>query len=117
MVKTVIIALRSLLEECAALARKDAISEFVKIFVPPDLSVEDAASFTKDLTEGEEAEGAWRNLKAEVIAITEGASTTIEGDDVEGSAEVKFFFIHPLLPDCDREVVFKCTDGTWHADG
>lgn len=88
---------------------------FVRNFVPLDLSPDDAAAYLQDLTTAPEAEGQWRNLIAEIAAIRSGLGVDrIEGDQVNRAT---FFFAHPLLEKCDREVSFVCSGGEWRADG
>ena len=38
----------------------------------------------------------------------------IEGDQVTNCT---FYFAHPLLERCDREVAFVCAEGEWRAEG
>ncbi|KAJ1450802.1 hypothetical protein M885DRAFT_531346 [Pelagophyceae sp. CCMP2097] len=112
-VKTTSASLQTKLDELAALAAADDKVGFVKAFVPLDLSKADAGGFLDDLTNGPEAAGQWANLAAEIIAIAEGRKVArIEGDQ---SSEACFFFEHPLLPKCDREVVFDFKAGEWRA--
>jgi hypothetical protein len=88
---------------------------FVQNFVPLDLSAADAQAYLQDLTTAPEAEGQWRNLIAEIAAIRSGKGVDrIEGDQV---TRARFFFSHPLLEKCDREVSFVCVRGEWRADG
>ena len=48
-------------------------------------------------------------------AIADGATVEkIEGDQ---TTEAVFFFPHPTLERCDREVVFVCVEGEWRAEG
>eukprot|EP00615_Pteridomonas_danica_P002135 CAMPEP_0114359858 /NCGR_PEP_ID=MMETSP0101-20121206/23340_1 /TAXON_ID=38822 ORGANISM="Pteridomonas danica, Strain PT" /NCGR_SAMPLE_ID=MMETSP0101 /ASSEMBLY_ACC=CAM_ASM_000211 /LENGTH=112 /DNA_ID=CAMNT_0001503627 /DNA_START=262 /DNA_END=600 /DNA_ORIENTATION=+ len=91
-------------------------ASFVKAFVPLDLTEEDALGYLSDLTDGAEAEGQWTNLIAEIKAIALGIGVTkIEGDQV---SQAIFFFQHPLLHNCDREVSFICgVGGEWRAEG
>jgi hypothetical protein len=99
------------------IARNDR-KAFVMGFVPLDLSQADAEGYLQDLTTAPEAEGQWSNLAAEIVAITAGRGVTnIEGDQV---TKAIFYFHHPLLPGCDREVVFVCQNpqqGEWRAEG
>lgn len=88
---------------------------FVRLFVPLDLSEEDTAAYLQDLTTAPEAEGQWTNLIAEIAAIRSGKGVDrIEGDQVKRAA---FYFKHPLLEKCDREVSFVCVGGEWRAEG
>ena len=88
---------------------------FVRNFVPLDLPPEDAVGYLQDLTTAPEAEGQWRNLIAEIAAIRSGLGVDrIEGDQVNRAT---FYFAHPLLEKCDREVSFVCVGGEWRADG
>jgi hypothetical protein len=88
---------------------------FVEQFVPLDLSREDAIGYLQDLTIHPEAEGQWTNLISEIAAIRCGKGVhKIEGDQIHRAV---FFFSHPLLETCDREVAFTCTKGEWRAEG
>lgn len=88
---------------------------FVSQFVPLDLSEQDASAYLADLTTHPEAEGQWTNLASEIAAIAAGKGVTkIEGDQKSSAI---FFFEHPLLAGCDREVSFVCTAGEWRAEG
>lgn len=88
---------------------------FVKEFVPLDLSEADSGAYLQDLTTHPEADGQWNNLVAEIAAMRAGAGVDrIEGDQVNNAT---FYFVHPLLQYCDREVVFNCVDGEWRAHG
>ena len=89
---------------------------FVEQFVPLDLSLADAHAYLQDLSTAPEAEGQWQNLVAEIAAIRSGYGVDrIEGDQVTRAC---FFFRHPLLEKCDREVTFVCHgNGEWRAEG
>eukprot|EP00546_Thalassionema_frauenfeldii_P010893 CAMPEP_0178926398 /NCGR_PEP_ID=MMETSP0786-20121207/18511_1 /TAXON_ID=186022 /ORGANISM="Thalassionema frauenfeldii, Strain CCMP 1798" /LENGTH=164 /DNA_ID=CAMNT_0020601517 /DNA_START=23 /DNA_END=517 /DNA_ORIENTATION=+ len=90
-------------------------ASFVEEFVPLDLSPGDKAGYLADLTTAPEAEGQWNNLIAEIAAIRSGKGVDrIEGDQVTRAV---FFFEHPLLEKCDREVSFVCVGGEWRAEG
>jgi hypothetical protein len=88
--------------------------EFVNQFVPLDLSEADKIAYLQDLTTAE-ADGQWRNLVAEIAAIRSGKGV----DRIEGNQQTRavFYFRHPLLEQCDREVAFVCVRGEWRADG
>jgi hypothetical protein len=88
---------------------------FVEQFVPLDLSREDMIAYLQDLTIHPEAEGQWTNVISEIAAIRCGKGVNkIEGDQINRAV---FFFSHPLLETCDREVAFICTRGEWRAEG
>jgi hypothetical protein len=88
---------------------------FVAQFVPLDLSPQDVAGYLRDLTTAPEAEGQWRNLAAEIAAISAGSGVKrIEGDQETNAI---FFFEHPLLEGCDREVSFVFIGDEWRAEG
>ena len=109
-------SLQAKLDQLVALASADDRAGFVAAFVPLDLSAQDAEGYLGDLTTAPEAEGQWTNLVAEIAAIATGTGVVkIEGDQV---CEAVFFFWHPLLEGCDREVAFV-SDGTgeWRAQG
>ena len=70
----------------------------VRAFVPLDLTEEELTGYLSDLHD----ETQWRNLVAEIAACAAGTSVQqIQGDQV---TRATFFFPHPLLPQCDREV-------------
>ena len=86
----------------------DDRASFVQAFVPLDLSPADADAYLQDLTTAAEAAGTWRNLAAEIAALASGRGVRqIQGDQ---ASRAVFFFEHPLLPGCDREVCFVCSD-------
>ena len=88
---------------------------FVKNFVPLDLSEADAQAYLEDLTTAPEAEGQWAHLAAEIAALRLGRGVRkIEGDQISRAV---FFFEHPILQGCDREVCFINTNGEWRAEG
>lgn len=95
-------------------------AHFVQQFVPLDLSPADTARYLEDLTTAPEAEGQWTNLASEIAALAAGQGVTkIEGDQ---QTRAVFYFEHPLLKGCDREVTFTGTvmaNGTteWRAEG
>ena len=105
-------ALQAKLDKLAAFAAQGDRKAFVEAFVPLDCSPEDTANYLSVLTE-DEAE--WAALSSEIRAIADGA--TIE--KIEGDQETRavFFFPHPTLARCDREVVFVCVEGEWRAEG
>lgn len=108
-------ALQLKLDELAALAAAADKEAFVKAFVPLDLSEAELNGYLGDLTTGPEADGAWANLSSEIQAIAAGTGVwKIEGDQTTSAV---FYFPHPLLGNCDREVEFKCVNGEWRADG
>ena len=105
-------ALQQKLDELSAFAAQNNIKAFVEAFVPLDCSAEDTANYLSVLTE-DEAE--WAALSSEIQAIAAGATVEkIEGDQ---KTRAVFFFPHPTLERCDREVVFVCVDGEWRAEG
>ena len=54
-------------------------------------------------------------MVAEIAAIRCGRGVDrIEGDQVNRAV---FYFKHPLLEACDREVGFVCNAGEWRAEG
>eukprot|EP00581_Thalassiosira_minuscula_P017122 CAMPEP_0183722510 /NCGR_PEP_ID=MMETSP0737-20130205/14445_1 /TAXON_ID=385413 /ORGANISM="Thalassiosira miniscula, Strain CCMP1093" /LENGTH=182 /DNA_ID=CAMNT_0025952687 /DNA_START=112 /DNA_END=660 /DNA_ORIENTATION=- len=108
-------SLQSKLDQLATLGLANDREAFVSEFVPLDLPPADAAGYLQDLTTAPEAEGQWRNLVAEIAAIRSGRGVDrIEGDQVTNAV---FYFRHPLLEACDREVGFVCVDGEWRAEG
>ena len=110
--KTTNAALQQKLDELAAFASSGDRKAFVEAFVPLDCSPEDTANYLSVLT-GDDDE--WAALSAEIQAIAAGATVEkIEGDQ---TTKAVFFFPHPTLERCDREVVFVCVDGEWRAEG
>lgn len=110
-------ALQAKLDQLTSLALANDRAGFVSQFVPLDLSQADAAAYLQDLTTASEAEGQWSNLASEIAAIAAGKGVkSIQGDQ---QTRTVFFFEHPLLPGCDREVTFVCSPGSqeWRAEG
>ncbi|KNC74843.1 hypothetical protein SARC_12615 [Sphaeroforma arctica JP610] len=108
-------SLQAKLDLLSDLASRDDRLEFVNQFVPLDLSQADKKAYVEDLTSAEEAEGQWGNLKAEIMALKAGQGVVkIEGDQ---ESEAVFYFRHPLLEKCDREVAFVCKGDEWRAEG
>ena len=110
--KTTNAALQQKLDELAAFAAQNNIKAFVEAFVPLDCSADDTANYLSVLT-GDDAE--WAALSAEIQAIAAGA--TVEKIDGDQTTKAVFFFPHPTLERCDREVVFVCVEGEWRAEG
>lgn len=108
-------SLQAKLDQLTELGLQNNRAAFVQHFVPLDLSTEDMNAYLQDLTIAPEAEGQWRNLISEIAAIRCGKGVDrIEGDQVNRAV---FFFSHPLLEKCDREVSFTCINGEWRAEG
>ena len=111
-VRTTNAALQQKLDELAAFASSGDKEAFVQAFVPLDCSPEDQSNYLSVLT-GDDAE--WAALSAEIQAIADGATVEkIEGDQ---TTKAVFFFPHPTLERCDREVVFVCVENEWRAEG
>ena len=111
-VRTTNAALQQKLDELAAFAKAGDKQAFVQAFVPLDCSPEDTANYLSVLT-GDDDE--WGALSAEIQAIAAGA--TVEKIDGDQTTKAVFFFPHPTLERCDREVVFVCVEGEWRAEG
>ena len=110
--RTTSAALQQKLDELSAFASQGDRKAFIEAFVPLDCSAEDTANYLSVLTE-DEAE--WAALSSEIQAIAAGATVEkIEGDQ---KTRAVFFFPHPTLERCDREVVFVCVEGEWRAEG
>ena len=108
-------SLQAKLDQLTNLGMCNDRSGFVSQFVPLDLSAADAAAYLQDLTTAPEAESQWLNLISEIAAIRCGKGVDrIEGDQ---TTQAVFYFEHPLLPKCDREVSFVCVRGEWRAEG
>ena len=108
-------SLQAKLDRLVDLALENDRGGFVNLFVPLDLSPADTAAYLKDLTTAPEAEGQWNHILAEIVAIAAGKGVNkIEGDQVNDAV---FYFQHPTLDGCDREVSFVCKNGDWRADG
>ena len=115
LLQTTSTSLQSKLDLLVTLGLADDRAGFVSQFVPLDVSPADAQGYLQDLTTAPEAEGQWRNLVAEIAAIRCGRGVDrIEGDQ---SRRAVFYFRHPLLEACDREVGFACVGGEWRAEG
>ena len=110
--KTTNAALQQKLDELSAFAAQGDRKAFVEAFVPLDCSADDTSNYLSVLT-GDDAE--WAALSAEIQAIADGATI----DKIEGNQKTRavFFFPHPTLERCDREVVFVCIDCEWRAEG
>jgi hypothetical protein len=107
--------LQNKLDQLVMLGSSGDKATFVQNFVPLDLSQEEALGYLSDLSNGPEAEGQWTNLVAELQAIATGTNVKkIGGDQVN---QAIFYFEHPLLAGCDREVSFICVGGEWRAEG
>lgn len=73
--------------------------------------------FLGDLTSGsDESESQWLNLSSEIRAIASGEKTSDIQVKNMGKQAI-FFFEHPLMDGCDREVVFVFEGGEWRAEG
>lgn len=108
-------SLQAKLNQLTELGLANDRAGFVRNFVPLDLSPQDTAGYLQELITAPEAEGQWRNLVAEIAAIRSGKGV----DRIDGDQETRatFFFSHPILEQCDREVSFVCVNGEWRADG
>jgi hypothetical protein len=110
-------SLQAKLDLLTSLALANDRAGFVSQFVPLDLTPQDTQGYLQDLTTAPEAEGQWANLASEIAVLAAGKGVTkIEGDQ---QTRAVFFFEHPLLPGCDREVTFVCAPGSneWRAEG
>ena len=93
-------SLQAKLDQLTNLGLADDRSAFVAQFVPLDVSPADAQGYLE---------------VAEIAAIRCGRGVDrIEGDQVNRAV---FYFKHPLLEACDREVGFVCNAGEWRAEG
>lgn len=108
-------SLQNKLDQLTKLGLENNRKEFVENFVPLDLTEMETSQYLEDLTVAEEAEGQWTNLISEIAAIRCGKGVDrIEGDQINRAI---FFFQHPLIQNCDREVSFACINGEWRAEG
>jgi hypothetical protein len=110
-------SLQAKLDQLTNLALANDRAGFISQFVPLDLSEDDFQAYLRDLTTGPEAEQEWANLASEIAVLAAGKGVTkIEGDQ---QTRAIFYFEHPMLPGCDREVTFVCAPGTneWRAEG
>ena len=111
-VRTTNAALQQKLDELSAFAAQGDRKAFVEAFVPLDCSADDTSNYLSVLT-GDDDE--WAALSSEIQAIAAGATVEkIEGDE---KTRAIFFFPHPFLERCDREVVFVCVNDEWRAEG
>lgn len=111
------VSLQAKLDQLVGFIEKNDRAAFVQNFVPLDLSPSDQQSYLQDLTVNPESEGQWTNLAAEIVALSVGRGVRkLEGDQIHRAI---FFFEHPLLPGCDREVsfVYCSAEGEWRAEG
>ena len=111
-------SLQAKLDQLTSLALANDRAGFVQAFVPLDLSAADTNAYLQDLTTAPEADGQWANLVAEIAALAAGKGVK----QIQGNQQTRavFFFEHPLLPGCDREVTFVCSAGNddeWRAEG
>jgi hypothetical protein len=107
--------LQKKLDQLTLFAKQNNRQNFVSQFVPLDLTNEDRDAFLNDLTNAPEAEGQWNNLIDEIEALALGKGVSrIEGDQ---KSKAIFYFEHPTLKGCDREVSFVCVGGEWRAEG
>ena len=91
-------ALQAKLDALVDLAVEGNKEAFVRAFVPLDLTDEELTNYLSDLHD----ETQWRNLVAEIAACAAGTTVQqITGDQVTTAT---FFFPHPILTQCDREV-------------
>jgi hypothetical protein len=116
LLQTTSVSLQAKLDLLTQLGLANNRAGFVQQFVPLELSPQDADGYLQDLTTAPEAEGQWLNLISEIAAIRGGRGVDrIEGDQI---TKALFYFSHPLLEQCDREVSFVCScDGEWRAEG
>eukprot|EP00980_Cylindrotheca_fusiformis_P006487 scaffold1377_cov126-Cylindrotheca_fusiformis.AAC.32 len=124
LLQTTSLSLQTKLDQLTELGMANDRAGFVREFVPLDLSIEDQQAYLEDLTVAPEAQGQWTNLIAEIAAIRSGRGVDrIEGDQ---TTRAKFYFKHPLLQQCDREVSFVYYNdgvpndsggGEWRAEG
>ena len=107
--------LQQKLDQLSTLANSNNREQFVAQFVPLDLTQDEMKGFLEDLTTSPEAEGQWNHLKEEINALARGIGVSkIEGDQ---TSRAIFFFQHPILKGCDREVAFCYVNGEWRAEG
>ena len=115
LLQTTSTTLQAKLDQLTKLGLANDRAAFVSAFVPVDLPPGDAAGYLEDLTTAAEADGQWRNLISEIATIQSGRGVDrIDGDQVSRAV---FYFEHPLLEKCDREVIFVCNGGEWRAEG
>mmetsp|Transcript_21622 Transcript_21622/g.40684 ORF Transcript_21622/g.40684 Transcript_21622/m.40684 type:complete len:116 (+) Transcript_21622:108-455(+) len=114
--KTTIPELQSYLTSLLPSISSSSYETFVNLFVPLDCTPSDISHFLKDL-QSDTAQ--WTNLTSEIIAIEAGTNVTnIE----ETQNKVVFYFTHPILDKCDREVEFvrmesEAGEMLWRAGG
>ena len=114
--KTNSTSLQQKLDTLSTLAAQNEIQPFVQAFVPLDLTPEEITSFVHDLTQAEESDSQWENLKVEIMTIASGEKVT-KIEELEEGNRIVFYFEHPVYEGCDREVAFVCTKGEWRAEG
>lgn len=112
--KTTCEALQKKLDGLVALAAAGDREAFARAFVPLDLTEDELAGYVGHLKNGD---GEWKNLISEIKAVALGETVErIEGDQI---TRATFFFPHPTIELCDREVVFvrPSKDSDWRAEG
>jgi hypothetical protein len=104
--------LQQKLDTLAAFCATGDRKSFVKAFVPLDLTPDETAGYLADLTGNDDE---WESLSREIQAIADGGTVVkILGDQTKKAV---FFFPHPTISGCDREVSFVCSEGEWRAEG
>ncbi|GMI10283.1 hypothetical protein TrLO_g6759 [Triparma laevis f. longispina] len=113
--KTSIPALQTYLTSLIAPIESEDKQKFVELFVPLDVTSEDITGFLGDLNS---SPSQWLNLTSEIRVIESGEGVErIEEED--GGKKIIFYFEHPLLEGCDREVEFVLSGEPpeWRAGG
>ena len=111
--KTTNAQLQQRLTLLAELGARGDVDSFVRVFVPHDLTQEDAEYFAGELKEDATR---WKQLVEELTLIADGSKVTkIVGDQVT-KAEFRYFMPNQQLS-IQREVVFTCENGDWRAEG
>ena len=112
-VRTTNAALQAKLEQCAALCAADDAEGLCAIFLPLDLTKDEADGFALDLKSNP---AQWSSLKAELTLLADGRGVyAVIGDQVN-RAEFRFLMPNRSVS-INREVVFTCVHGEWRAEG
>jgi len=104
--------LQAKLDQLAALGEAGRVRDFCALFLPLDLSAEEAEEFTAGL----EADGErWAQIAGELALLASGVGVRRIVGDQKRRAEFRYGMVGK--PHIGREVVFVCTDGDWRAEG
>ncbi|KAK3276633.1 hypothetical protein CYMTET_15309 [Cymbomonas tetramitiformis] len=110
--RTINPALQAKLDYWASLCEQHKIAEFAVSFVAPDVSPEDVEAFSTGMQTDPVR---WQQMAAEMQLIALGVGVTKIFGDQQTSAE--YHFCMPGHEFIERQVVFRCYNGDWRAEG